>query len=182
MSRKNIWFISDTHFFHSNILKFTNADGSLARPGYDSVEDMNEKLVERWNADIRPQDTVYHMGDVSFRYGSEFNELMSRLNGNKTLIIGNHDNVALLLPWFPKVLVWREFRDHNFVASHVPVHPTQLRRGKDHEGFNIHGHIHANVLEDHRYINLCVEHTGGKPVHIDEVLAKIAQRSGRVRN
>lgn len=179
MANKNIFFVSDTHWFHANILKFKDIDGTPVRPGYDSIDDMNEKLIERWNATIKPNDTVYHLGDVAFRYGSEFSEVMCRLNGQRRLIIGNHDDVGKLLPWFPKIMVWREFRDHNFVASHIPVHPSQLSRGKDHEGFNVHGHIHEKTLDDYRYINLCVEHTNGFPVHIDTVLATIADRQRR---
>ena len=119
MSRE-ILFISDTHFFHTNLLKFTRKDGTKIRP-FSSINEMHEIMIEKWNKKVRPQDKVYHLGDVTFKYNHEFTELMFRLNGHKRLIVGNHDeikNPTLLYP-FEKVYMWRIFKEHNFVASHV---------------------------------------------------------------
>jgi len=79
-----IWFTSDTHFDHQNILKYTN------RP-WASVEDMNEGLIANWNAVVQKGDVVYHLGDFAFRRHAYF---ASRLNGHINLIEGSHDKMS----------------------------------------------------------------------------------------
>lgn len=162
----NKWFISDTHFFHANILKFTGDDGKCIRD-FSDVTEMNERMVERWNGRVRHNDFVYHLGDVTFDYGKEFNNLMSRLNGQKRLILGNHDKIkgTNLMDWFQKVDLWKGFKEYNFTATHIPLRLESLRGG----AFNVHGHIHQNTMEDPHYINVCVEQRNYAPVHIDEI-------------
>lgn len=169
-----LFFISDTHFFHANILKFTGKDGHPIRPGFTDWNDMNERMVSNWNKVVTPQDHVYHLGDVTFRYDGAFNNLMSRLNGHKRLIVGNHDKMKNpnLFRWFEKVMLIRDWKDFNFQCTHYPIlHENNKRH------FNVHGHIHEKLMDDPRYINLCVEHWNYTPVHIDEIRKIIASRS-----
>jgi len=160
------WFISDTHFFHANILKFTDDNGKKIRP-FDTLEEMHETIIENWNKVVKDNDYVYHLGDVTFRYDGAFNNLMSRLKGKKRLIVGNHDKIwnPNLQRWFEKADLWKGFSEHNFTAVHIPLEFKRLRDG----AFCVHGHIHQNVEEDPRYINVCVEQTGYAPVNIDEI-------------
>lgn len=173
MTSRRIFFISDTHFFHDNILKFKDKDGDRIR-GFECIEDMHETIVNNWNACVRPQDKIYHLGDVTFKYNQDFEKLMKRLNGHKRLILGNHDKIkgTCLMRYFEKVEVWRMFPEHDFVATHVPIHLGPLEDGKQEirkYNFNVHGHTHQNHLHDGRYINICVENTAYCPVHIDEI-------------
>lgn len=165
----DIWFISDTHFWHANILKFTGSDGGLIRPGFDGVIHMNEVMIEKWNSVVKPQDKVYHLGDVTFRYDGSFNAIMSRLHGHKRLMLGNHDKLAngALSRWFEKIELWTggKFKQYGFVCSHIPLRPDQMRDGE----LNVHGHIHQNVINDPRYLNVCVERVNYTPVHLDEI-------------
>jgi calcineurin-like phosphoesterase family protein len=82
----DIWFTSDTHYGHANIVKY------CGRP-FSSVEEMDEAMIERWNRVVKPGDTVYHLGDVMM--GQNMRErlatLRSRLSGHITLVLGNHD-------------------------------------------------------------------------------------------
>lgn len=78
------FFTSDTHFYHESIIKFCN------RP-FDSVEDMNEKLIENWNSVVGKKDSVFHLGDFCFGGANKWNEMIDRLNGKIYLILGNHD-------------------------------------------------------------------------------------------
>lgn len=166
-----IWFISDTHFFHENILKFTNKDGKRIRAKFSSIEEMHETIINNWNAAVRPNDHIYHLGDVTFKYDGPFNLLMSRLNGHKRLVIGNHDKLKnkSLLKWFDKVMLWRGFKEHNFTCSHIPLRLDTLRDGQ----FNVHGHTHERSLADPHYINVSVECTDYCPVHLDSLLKTI---------
>lgn len=168
------WFISDTHFFHANILKFVDDKGHRLRP-FQSLEEMHETMIERWNSRVKDNDYVYHLGDVTFQYHRPFNELMHRLKGDKRLIVGNHDKLKQegLLKHFSKVMLWYGFKDEDFTVSHIPLRLDSLRDGH----FNVHGHIHQNHMEDLHYINVSVEVRDYYPVHIDQILSEIKEAS-----
>ena len=84
-----IFFTSDHHFGHSNIIKFCK------RP-FKDVEEMNEVLIERWNEKINPEDEVYHIGDFAMTKDNELvANILDKLNGTKYLIVGNHEDAAL---------------------------------------------------------------------------------------
>lgn len=164
------WFISDTHFFHANMLKFLDATGNRIRP-FNSLDEMHQTMIERWNAVISPQDYVYHLGDVTFQYHRPFQELMWSLKGHKRLIVGNHDKLKQegLLKHFDKIELWKGFKEHDFTASHLPLLLSGLRDGH----YNVHGHTHQNKMSDPHYINVSVEVRDYRPVHLEEILIEI---------
>lgn len=169
----NIFVISDTHLNHANILNFTRPDGSKVRT-FSDVYDMNETMIERWNAVVRPQDKVYHLGDVYFGNEEEASVLLRRLNGHKRLVVGNHDrlNSKALANNFEKISMWRMFRDKGLLLTHVPVHESTL--GEDRfdkkKMINVHGHIHANEAPSENHVCVCVEHTDYFPVNIESFI------------
>lgn len=182
---KNVWFVSDHHFHHKNILGFKRPDGSPLRD-FSSVEEMNETMIERHNEVVRDGDRVYFLGDVTFEYGPPLDYIMKKLRGSKRLIVGNHDVLKTegLEQHFKKVQLWRMFPEHGFICSHVPVHSSVLeRRGRT--MLNVHGHVHVNTVlstdpetwaePDWRYFNVCVEEVDYRPVHIDVVIEKARQ-------
>lgn len=79
-----IHFVSDTHWHHQNVIKYSN------RP-YSSVDEMNEAMIENWNKVVKKGDEVYHLGDVSFGNYEKTTPILRRLNGMKHIIWGNHD-------------------------------------------------------------------------------------------
>lgn len=164
------WFISDTHFFHTNILKFMD-DGIRLRHEFQSIDEMHERIVKNWNAVVGVNDYVYHLGDVTFQYHKPFQELMWSLKGCKRLIVGNHDKLKQegLTKHFQKIELWKGFKEHNFTCTHIPLRLDSLRDGK----FNVHGHTHRNMMDDPHYINVCVEPRDYKPVHLETILAEI---------
>lgn len=182
---KNTWLISDTHFGHSKILTFTDSNtGKLIRGDhFSSVTEMNEHMVERWNSVVKPNDTVYHLGDVFFGDRNEFYQLWNRLNGTKELIIGNHDDIKFLASgmFFSKVHMWKIIPDFNFLLSHIPLHESNLKihySEKYTEGdvgvtqkqfLNLHGHTHQNGSPDGPYLSTCVELRDYTPVHIEDL-------------
>jgi calcineurin-like phosphoesterase family protein len=160
-----IWFTSDSHFNHANILNFiSSVDGkSKVRPEFSSVEEMNEAMIERWNKTISPNDKVYHMGDVGFGKSS-LESVLSRLNGKKRLILGNHDytekrDFDLYFKYFQKIMESR--RIESLVFTHRPI---LLGKNEVKIKGNVHGHIHEQVINDPRYLNLSVEQTNYTPV------------------
>lgn len=86
--KPKVFFTSDHHFGHTNILKFCN------RP-FNSIDEMNEELIKRWNEKISPEDEVYHLGDFALTTSEQFKEIINRLNGTIYLIVGNHEGTAL---------------------------------------------------------------------------------------
>lgn len=83
-NNKKVFFTSDTHFYHANIIRFCN------RPFRD-VDEMNETLISNWNNVIGPNDTVFHLGDFCFGGAAEWTKVLDRLNGKIYLVLGNHD-------------------------------------------------------------------------------------------
>ena len=178
----NTFLISDTHFGHANICKFSRQDGLTKLRPWDAPEEMDEALVAAWNAVVGPKDKVYHLGDVAIN--RKCLATVSRLNGDKVLIRGNHDifKDADYSPYF-RSLRGSHVLD-NFLLTHIPVHPESLGRF----GRNIHGHLHDRCVKkirgvdvktgtllyssenDDRYVSVCVEHLANwAPVAFDEI-------------
>lgn len=161
-----IFFISDTHFGHRGILSF--AETKPFRQ-FDSIEEHDEELVRLWNATVSPGDTIYHLGD--FCFGKRNIEIAGRLNGQKRLILGNHDiyGIAEYLKYFKKVEGAKQFE--GMILTHIPVHPGQFPRFF----MNVHGHLHTKHIlredgsRDSRYFNVSCENTGLRPIPLDEI-------------
>ena len=83
-SKQGIWFTSDLHFGHVNILKFCN------RP-WETTDEMNADLIKNWNSVVKPDDLVFDLGDFAFASNSKWKDLLSQLNGHHYLILVNHD-------------------------------------------------------------------------------------------
>lgn len=177
---RDIWLTSDTHFFHENILKFTDSNGELIRGNrFGSVEEMNEHMLEQWNSVVKPGDIVYHLGDVFMGAKEDFQKFWPKLNGSKRLIVGNHDDIKFLASggFFAKVQMWRMFTEFGLLLTHVPIHESGLRRGAptDEDApmlFNVMGHIHQNPAPRGPYRCVCVEQTDYTPVHIETLAAE----------
>jgi calcineurin-like phosphoesterase family protein len=168
----NIFLVSDTHFGHANILRFTGKDGDYLRH-FSSVEEMDEHMVEKWNSVVRPQDKVYHLGDVAMAKSSI--ATVGRCNGHKRLVRGNHDDHALklYLPFFEEVYGTRLL--DRLLLSHIPVHPESIGKAVA----NVHGHVHNNVPALHygpKYFNVSVEVIDYTPVSLEDLKLRIARQ------
>ena len=167
------WFISDTHFGHNNIIKFTDKDGNRTRP-FDSIEEHDEMIIQNVNKVVRPEDRLYVMGDVAMKRKDI--QQVGKLNGRKKLIKGNHDIFKLedYTPYFDDIVACRVYPEQGFIFTHIPIHPSNLEHRFK---FNMHGHLHQNVVNnDLRYMNLCLEHTFMQPVDFNEIEARAAER------
>lgn len=79
-----IFFSSDWHLWHKNIIRFDD------RP-YRDLEHMHESLVENYNVHVKDEDTCYFAGDMSFAKANRTLPIIGQLKGKKILILGNHD-------------------------------------------------------------------------------------------
>lgn len=167
-----IYVLSDHHFLHANILKFTGKDGQRIRP-FQSLEEMHETIIERHNSIVRPQDHFYFGGDVTFQLGGIFQMIMARMQGHKRLILGNHDKYVKnheFSKYFDKILLWRGFKEQGFVLSHFPLKEGHFRDGNH----NAHGHTHQNIVPG-PYSNVCCEVRNYFPVHIEEIAKEVTK-------
>lgn len=172
------WVYSDPHFYHNNIVKFANFDGTKMRP-WDDADVMTEEMIQWYNELVDDADRVYILGDVAFT-PSAMHRVVPRLKGRKVLVPGNHEPVKMrkYFDLFDDVRGYVQKK--GFIMSHIPLHPGSLGRW----GLNIHGHTHNNVVrqvadsitedwqgeEDLRYYCACVERTNFRPKLLDEIL------------
>jgi calcineurin-like phosphoesterase family protein len=188
----SVWLISDTHFGHEKTCTvFKREDGSPLRP-FSSAEEMDEFMVKAWNERVKPNDKVYHLGDVVI--SRKFLSVLGRLNGDKVLIRGNHDIFKL----DDYAAYFRDIRGYHvmngLILSHIPVHADSLARF----GCSVHGHLHANrVMKprgvdaktgdilygndiDPRYFNVSVEQIDFAPILFEDVLKRIVEQGGQI--
>lgn len=173
------WIISDTHFGHNNMYKFTNMrTGALERPWASNADEGDAIMIENWNKVIKPEDKVYHLGDVAIpRRGLK---CMKGLNGRKVLIRGNHDIFKMkdYAEYFDDIRGTHKI--DRFILSHYPIHEESIPHWC---GGIIHGHTHGNLvlksddIVDNRYMNVCVEHTSAAPIEFDAIVAEMASRN-----
>lgn len=165
-----LWFASDHHLDHENILRFKRPDGSPLRDFPDIVTH-NRTIIERHNAIVGHFDHVYFMGDVAMKLTPEVIMMLEAMNGRKRLLRGNHDiaKTRAYTKLFEEIHATRVF--DNMIFSHIPIHPASLGRWDG----NIHGHIHANGGEDYdaRYVNLSMEVIDYTPLSLAQVRAKL---------
>jgi len=154
----NKFVISDLHLGHDKILEFVNlSTGETLRP-WNTLDEMHEALLDRWNSVVSDKDIVYILGDVSFNFDAA-KSFFSKAKGIKELILGNHDQIfpngdgkpRLDLSWFRRVDGAR-FLDividnipMPVCLSHIPVNENILD-GKR-AAFNLHGHLHSGVVK-----------------------------------
>lgn len=186
-----VFLISDTHFNHDNIIKYTN------RPFTDAAE-MNAILVEKWNRVVKPGDVVYHLGDFSLNSNSNPNmpsksQLVAALNGKIILVRGNHDNQPLTTYFeagFTGVTDKVELR-FNGKISRLQHHP--LLKGDvwpDKVDYIFHGHVHQtasekvpNIQLPKRQLNVSVERIHYTPILLEEALKQLnAKNKTRRKN
>ena len=188
----SIFLYSDPHFGHKGVCHFTRSDGVTKLRPFDTPAEMDEELVKRFNERVKPNDKCYFLGDVVINRRAL--PTLSRLNGDKVLIRGNHD----IFRDDDYRNYFRELRAYHvmngLILSHVPIHEDSLGRF----GCNIHGHLHANRVRkargvnaatgevlysdkiDPRYHCVCVEQTNFAPILFEDVLTRIKDEGGTV--
>ncbi|AIQ13366.1 metallophosphoesterase [Paenibacillus durus] len=163
-----VYFTSDHHFGHKAIIDYES------RP-FETVEQMNESMIASWNQTVGQTDQVFHLGDFSSLGKEETSQILSRLNGYKTLILGNHDRDRSRSWWldagFQEVsgngIIYKDF----FLLTHEPMY---MNRHMPY--VNIHGHIHGQKYEGINHFNVCVEHWNYKPVSFEAIMEALTSQ------
>ena len=151
-----ILIIADLHFRHKNM---------AIKRGFKDELEHDEFIISQWNKVVLKKDTVWILGDITMEKSSHYH-LLSRLNGYKKAVLGNHDqphHVPELLKYVNSVCGMTKLK--GFILTHAPIHDSELGRF----GKNIHGHVHENSLDDDRYINVSCENINYTPILIDSL-------------
>lgn len=164
----DVWFTSDTHYGHANIIRFCN------RP-YSDVQEMNNSLIENYNALVKPSDTVYILGDFCFSRNPD--AIFNRLNGNKHLILGNHDRLKhikhLRWAWIKDVYKLSVGKRTKIWLSHY-AHRTWPHSHKG--SIHLYGHSHGDLEDWGKSTDVGVDAWDYKPVHLDTILKMMEKR------
>lgn len=172
-SRPTVLFTADTHFGHGGAL------GLFRRP-FASVAEMDEALVARWNAAVRPEDTVWHLGDFAVRpRASRAAAMLDCLHGIKHLIAGNTDgpNVRGLAGWASVApYAELELEGRRLVLCHYPL---RAWNGSWRGSINLHGHSHGRLAPLPRQVDVGVDAWDFRPVSLAEILGRSRRRGRR---
>lgn len=175
------FYTSDLHLGHVNALTF---DG---RP-FKDVTEMGEEILRRWNEKVDSGDTVYLLGDICWRNSEENISILKRLNGQKHLVVGNHERLNKdIEKYFVSISDYKEIKDEGrcVVLSHYPIHSFKNHYYKN--NYALYGHVHASVeymvvkklrkiMENNGFpcemYNVGIMLHNYEPVTLDEILAK----------
>lgn len=183
-------FTSDTHFWHQSstnpgksILSYCPARKTI----WPTIEEMNEGIISNWNEAVKPEDTVFHLGDFCLVRKDLIPTILPRLNGNIVLVRGNHDQGAanLYKSGFKTVLEATKIKINGkniYMRHHPPTKPNWPST------YNVQlflcGHVHQawskrttefnmDGKEQTGYIiNVGVDANGYRPKTLDELLAQ----------
>lgn len=177
-----IFFTSDQHYDHKNIIEYEN------RP-FKSMQEMNEALIDNHNKVVKPSDRIYILGDLSF--GNPSN-ILDRLNGEKILILGNHDR-----SWIKRYphLKTKFYSIHDYllikngkrkiVLFHYPIMKWDMQH---YHSYHLFGHIHSRdpypLGEDRNILrysyNVGVDVNNYTPISFEEIRSKLKEAYGDV--
>lgn len=172
------WFAGDHHFGHGNVIRYCN------RP-FTDAEEMDREMKARWNNRVKPDDVVWYLGDLIFtREWQDVLDLLDELNGQKHIIIGNHDHLIRDHRDDPdltsRVLSVQNYAEHRvgrqrLILCHYPF----LTWNACHHGtWNLHGHCHGNLGDRHpgMRLDMSVDCWDFAPASWDEVRARMGTR------
>lgn len=165
--KSNLYFVSDFHLSHKNILKYTS------RP-FQNVEEMNEGIISNWNKKVSRNDTVIHAGDFCFGSQEEFSKLSSRLNGNKIWVKGNHDKFPNSFKFYD--VIEFSYKGHDFFISHY-AHRVWNR--SHHGSIHLYGHSHGTLPDDPNSLSMDIGidcHPNYEPFSFEEVLEHMQKK------
>lgn len=153
---RDVFFTSDFHLFHQNVLKFDK------RP-FATVQEMHQVIEDRWNETVKQDDIVIYLGDLAFARREDKKDveaMLWRLNGHIHFIMGNHDKLDDIkkLPRLESIQDYLEVRiahmaakngsetlvktETLFTCMHYPIYSWN----KSHHGsYHVHGHCHGNL-------------------------------------
>lgn len=160
-----IYFTGDTHFNHTNIIKY------CGRPFADT-EDMNEFMIKQWNNIVKPADDVYHVGDFGFGPLEKLTGILRRLNGKKHLCLGSHDKqIWALQEHFVEIKQILEVE--NFILCHYAM---RVWPRSHYNSWHLYGHSHGKLEGQGKSFDVGVDCWCYTPLSLERVVAEMQKR------
>jgi calcineurin-like phosphoesterase family protein len=170
---KEIFFASDTHFGHANIIKYSN------RP-FANTKEMDEALITNWNSRVKPTDDIYHLGDFCFGSTAYADYILKQLNGNKFFIFGNHDKAirdeaAANFKWLRHYYELKEDKQ-TIVLCHYAM---RVWNKSHHGSYMLYGHSHGKLEATPwgKSMDVGVDCHNYFPISLEEVTAIMDKRT-----
>ena len=155
------WFTSDEHYEHENIIRFQN------RPFKDTNE-MREVMIAKYNAVVKPEDRVWHLGDFSFADSKESQKIFDRLLGHKFLILGNHDRPNRLPKGWVSVDNYKRLKidEDVIILSHYGM---RVWDQSHHGSLMLYGHSHGHLEGNSQSLDVGVDCWNFTPVNLEQI-------------
>jgi calcineurin-like phosphoesterase family protein len=179
----NRFIVSDHHFMHANMYRYTDKNGDPVRPWAQDAQEADEIMIDAHNSVVRNGDTTYFVGDVAIN--AKGLGLLDRMAGRKILIRGNHDIFRMKQYTAHFADIRGSHKLDRLILTHYPIHPGSIPHWCL---ANVHGHTHTNDVShmaldgsytstpDLRYFNACVESMGITPMSVEDVEKAIRDR------
>lgn len=184
--KDKLFFTSDTHFFHDNIIKYCN------RP-FKDADEMNKTLIENWNSVVPKDATVFHLGDVSLNANPKaLDAVLDSLNGDIYLVIGNHEKDALGKEYIrghwkgiydiAEIFVKDDeisYEEQHLVMCHYPM---TVWNASHRNSWQLFGHVHGGLSNKGKILHKSCQMDVGvdchefKPISYEQVKHKITQQ------
>lgn len=172
----NIWLTSDWHFNHDKEFIWKER-------GFNSVQEMNEAIIERHNSKVEDEDDVYVCGDLVMGDLEAGEKCLQRLKGKLHIILGNHDttNRIKMYEKYAEEICYAlplKYKKKSLLLSHYQTLTANMDDTPGHCTYNIHGHTHQkqNNTEQYKFMyHIGVDSHDCYPVHIDDVIEGLKQ-------
>lgn len=163
-----VWFTADTHFGHPSMVR-------PDRRPFATIDEHDDALIEIWNATVGAGDTVWHLGDFTYKSSTPAEAYFRRLNGTKHLVTGNHDRSSVTsLPW-ASVQSTAEIAVDG-VRVFMAHFPHLEWPGYWRQSLHLFGHVHGRREGVGRSCDVGVDAWSLRPVSLREVLARVGDR------
>jgi calcineurin-like phosphoesterase family protein len=167
------FFTADTHFGDQKALEYT-FEGVNPRARWTTLQEQENDICDLWNKTVGPDDVVYHIGDVYNVQEPTSSNIVEQLNGHKILIRGNLDTDSKenYLRYFDEVHNKRHVVDNMLLTHYYTTHE-QIKKYDC--TINIHGHLHADCVQDPRYFNVSLERTDFVPISLEDLKVQVKE-------
>jgi len=170
---KHIWFTSDTHLLHPKIVEICD------RP--ISIENHDDWIIDRFNSVVDKKDQLFILGDVSMGNLTKTDKLLDRLNGKKTLILGNHDNSIKHSTRFEEICQIKDFafdspmyKNIHLVLCHYPMLSWNRKvNGSGH----LFGHVHGRLPGVGLSMDVGVDANNYMPINLEQIYDRLTKIS-----
>ena len=163
-----VFFTADTHFSHARIIE-------MCKRPFSCVEEMDEAMVRRWNERVRPDDTVYHLGDFTLKGPDVARRFKQRLMGRIHLVVGNHDRESVIneVEWEDTYyMAVGKFDGQDMTLCHYAM---RVWRKSHHGALMLYGHSHGNLPGNNQSLDVGVDAWDFRPVTLPEIRARMSK-------